>query len=32
VEASKGVKGAVRKARKALEKRAKQGQPKKKRK
>jgi large subunit ribosomal protein L22 len=32
VEASKGVKGAVRKARKALEKRAKQRQPKKKRK
>jgi len=32
VEASKGVKGAVRKARKALEKRAKQSQPKKKRK
>jgi large subunit ribosomal protein L22 len=32
VEASKGVKGAVRKARKALEKRAKQAQPKKKRK
>ena len=32
VEASKGVKGAVRKARKALEKRAKQGQPKKTRK
>ena len=32
VEASKGVKGAVRKARKALEKRAKQSQPRKKRK
>jgi len=32
VEASKGVKGAVRKALKALEKRAKQSQPKKKRK
>lgn len=31
-EASKGVKGAVRKARKALEKRTKQGQPKKKKK
>lgn len=31
-EASKGVKGAVRKARKAFEKRAKQGQPKKKKK